>query len=286
MESIGVVIYCQGFILPGPWMYTVRELGMCDLSGHHRCVYAYQNTGPSYEKLSPETKASVDKAIDYHGVPYQPKYKNKLLSARPESCLTDDFDQFVGQFNTKSHVGVWAGDDVGKAFLIGLGCPFVEINHNDLQTLPLGCVLEEDLRRNTHCSGHFLRQILDDDDSQMHRCSLEYACALSALVRKETHYRSPTLVDDLLYQKNLWQWRAMKCLDVMMCGTDCQAEMLRAFEKGQGLEYYNDCDTGHCWWVKRLFRPGVFEPDEILEDDFSDNTLDTLTVLTPPQAKN
>ena len=283
MESIGMIIYCQGFMLPGPWMYTVRELGMCDLSGHHRCVYAYENTGPNYEKLSADAKESVDKAIEQHGVPYQPKY-----SARPVSCLTDDFDQFIGQFNTKSHVGVWAGDEVGKAFLTGLGCPFVEIKHNDLQTLPLGCVLEEEQRyRNTNCSGHYLRQILDDDDAQMHRCSLEYACALSALVRKETHYRSPTLVEDLLYQKNLWQYRCLRLLDTVLCSFDCQAEAGEAFAKGQGLEWYTDCDTGHCWWVKRIFQDGVFEPYRDDDDDFFlDRTLDTLTVLTPPKAKN
>ena len=278
MDTIGVVIYCQGFILPSPHGYAVREMGLCDLSGQHYRVFAYENEGPSFEKLSEETKESVQKQIDVHGVPYESKYP-----VRPKSCLTEDFDQFLAKYNSKPNVGVWAGDVVGRAFLEGLGVSTVVIEQSSLENLPLGCVMNEDTRyRNRHCSGHHARTHLGDEDDQMHRCSIEYVCALSALVRKETHYRSPTLVEELLYQKNLWQWRTMKLLDVVMCRWDCQVEMLKAFEKGQGLEYYNDCDTGHCWWVPRLFRPGVFEPHEMAEDDFADNTLDTLTVLVPP----
>ena len=278
MDTIGVVIYCQGFILPSPHYYVVREMGLCDVSGQHYRVFAYETDGPTFEKLSEDTKESVQKQIDVHGVPYESKYP-----VRPPSCLTDDFDQFFGEFATKPCVGVWAGDAVGRAFLEGLGASTVVIEQSSLENLPLGCVMNEDTRyHNRNCSGHHLRTHLGDEDDQMHRCSIEYVCALSALVRKETHYRSPTLLEELLYQKNLWQWRTMKLLDVVMCSWDCQVEMLKAFEKGQGLEYYSDCDTGPCWWVKRLFRPGVFEPHQIQEDDFADNTLDTLTVLIPP----
>ena len=279
MDTIGVVIYCQGFLLPSPHDYVVREMGLCDLSGKHYQVFAYENSGPSFEKLSEDTKETVQKACDVHGVPYEPKYP-----VRPTSCLTDDFDTFIAQYANKPNVGVWAGDAVGRAFMEGLGASTVLIEQTDLEYLPLGCVIDEDTRyRNRNCSSHHLRHYLGDEEDQMHRCSLEYACALSALVCKETHYRSPALVEDLLYQKNLWQWRTMRLLDVVMCSWECQAEALRAFEKGQGLEYYTDCDTQHCRWVKRFFRPGVFEPDEFEADDFADNTLDTLTVLTPPK---
>ena len=282
MDTIGVVIYCQGFILPSPHGYAVREMGLCDLSGKHYRVFAYENSGPSFEKLSEDTKETVQKAIDVHGVAYEPKYP-----ARPTSCLTVDFDTFIAKYASKANVGVWAGDAVGRAFMEGLGAPTVLIEQPTLDYLPLGCVIDEDTRyRNRNCSSHHLRQYLGDEDDQMHRCSLEYACALSALVRKETHYRSPTLVEDLLYQKNLWQWRTMRLLDVVMCSWECQVEMLKAMEKGQGLEYYTDCDTQHCRWVKRFFRPGVFEPDEFEEGDFYDCTLDTLTVLTPPKPKD
>ena len=278
MDTIGVVMYCQGFILPAPHYYVVREMGLCDVSGKHYKVFAYDTDGPSFEKLSEETKESVQKQIDVHGVSYESKYP-----VRPTSCLTDDFDKFFGEFATKPCIGVWAGDAVGRAFLEGLGASAVVIEQSSLENLPLGCVMDEDIRyHNRNCSGHYARTHLGDEDDQMHRCSIEYVCALAALVRKETHYRSPTLAEELLYQKNLWQWRTMKLLDVMMCGWDCQVEMLKAFEKGQGLEYYNDCDTGQCWWVPRIFRPGVFEPSEMVADDFSDNTLDTLTVLVPP----
>ena len=282
MESIGTVIYCQGFLLPEPLGYAVREMGLCDMSGTQRQVFTYENRGPAYEKLSDETKENVEKACDVHGVPYEPKYP-----ARPSSCLTDDFDQFVTKYATKPSVGVWAGDTVGRALLTDMGCSSVVIEHPNLQKLPLGCVIDEDTRyHNRHCSGHHLRQYVGDDYDQHHSCSLEYACALSTLVRKETHYRSPTLVEDLLYQKNLWQYRTLRLLDVVMCSFDCQAEMGRPFEKGQGLEWYSDCDTEHCWWVKRIFGPGVFEPIDFDETDFPDCTLDTLTVLTPPKTED
>ena len=282
MESIGTVIYCQGFLLPEPLGYAVREMGLCDLSGTQRQVFNYENRGPAYKKLSEETKENAQKACDVHGVPYEPKYP-----ARPSSCLTDDFDQFVAKYATKPAVGVWAGDTVGRALLTDMGCSSVVIEQSDLQQLPLGCVIDEDTRyRNKHCSGHHLRHCVGDEYDQLHRCSLEYVCALSALVRKETHYRSPTLVDDLLYQKNLWQCRTLRLLDVVLCSFDCQVEMGMAFEKGQGLEWYSDCDTEHCRWVKRIFRPGVYEPIDFDETDFPDCTLDTLTVLTPPKTKD
>ena len=278
MDSIGLVIYCQGFMLPKPYGYRVREMGLCDLSGKHRRVYSYENTGPSYETLTAHFKESVDKAIEGHGVPYQSEYPS-------QSRLTDDFDTFMAKYATKPSVGVWAGDEVGQAFLAGLGCPSVVIEHPDLQTLPLGCVLAEDTRyRNPHCSGHWLRQCTDDEDSHMHRCSLEFACALSALVRKETHYRSPTIVEDLLYEKNLWQARVERLLDVMMCSFECACEMGQAFDKGEGLEWYSDCDTSQCRFIKRIFREGVYEPySPYYRMEFPDRTLDTLTVLTPPQ---
>ena len=118
----------------------------------------------------------------------------------------------------------------------------------------------------------------------MHRCSLEFACALSALVRKETQYCSPTILQDLLYEKNLWQYRVLHLLDVMMCCTECAGEMGEAFERGEGLEWYSDCDTSPCCFIKRIFREGVYEPfSSFDETDFPDSTLDTLTVLTPPK---
>lgn len=280
MDTIGEVIYCQGFMLPGPWFYKVREMGLSDLSGKHRRVYSYENTGPNYEKLPANVKESVDKAIQRHGVPYQSKYSSK-------TSLTNDFDTFIAKYATKPAVGVWAGDEVGQAFLTGLGCPSVVIEHNDLQSLPLRCVMSEETRyRNSNCSGHYLRTILDDDDSNMHRCSLEYACALSALVRKETHYRSPTILEDLLYQKNLWQYRLERFLDVMMCCSECVCEMSQAFERGEGLEWYSDCDTSPCCFLKYIFREGVHEPFSHYEIEYADRTLDTLTVLSPPKDKD
>ena len=283
MDSIGTVIYCQGFLLPQPLGYAVREMGLCDLSGKHRQVFTYENRGPAYDKLSEETKKNVEKACDVHGVPYEPKYP-----ARPASCLTDDFDQFVSKYATKPSVGVWAGDAVGHALLAAMGYPTVVIEHPNLQKLPLGCVLDEDTRyHNRNCSGHHLRTHVGDEYDQNHRCSLEYACALSALVRKESKYRSPTLVEDLLYQKNLWQHRTLRVLDAMMCCFECAAEMGLAFEKGEGLEWYTDCDVSPCCFIKRIFKEGVYEPCTTLDETFfSDCSLDTLTVLTPPKTQD
>ena len=84
MDTIGIVIYCQGFLLPRPYGYFVREMGLCDLSGKNRKVFAYENKGPSYNKLSAEAKKAVDDACKQHGVSYEPKYPAR------SNCLTVD----------------------------------------------------------------------------------------------------------------------------------------------------------------------------------------------------
>ena len=60
--------------------------------------------------------------------------------------------------------------------------------------------------------------------------------------------------------------------------------MGQAFDKGEGLEWYSDCDTSPCCFIKRIFREGVYEPySPYYRIEFPDRTLDTLTVLTPPK---
>ena len=283
MDTIGIVIYCQGFIVPKPYGFTVREMGLCDLSGKHRTVFAYENSGPSYNKLSTEAKESVDEACKQHGVRYEPKYP-----ARSTNCLTHDFDTFVAKFSSKPNVGVWAGDAVAQAFMAGMGVSTVVIEHTDLLSLPLGSVMsDQEVQDNEHehCSRHFLREMPphEDEDSYQHRCSVEFACALAALVRKQTHYRSPTLVQDLLFQRNLWQYRMERLLDVLMCCSECAAEMSRAFDRGEGLSWYPDCDTSPCYFVKKIFQDGGHSPMDKYwnASDYHDSTMDTLSVLTP-----
>ena len=117
----------------------------------------------------------------------------------------------------------------------GLDVSTVLIEHDNLQTLPLGSVMsdKEHIDHRDSCSGHCLRQTPDNEDleeSYCHRCSVEFACALAAWVRKETPYRCPTIVQDLLYQRNLWQHRMERLLDVTMCCSKCSAELSKAFE--------------------------------------------------------
>lgn len=283
METIGIIVYCQGFLLPCPYHFTVSEMGLCDISGKHRKVFAYDNkNGPSYAKMSAEQQKSIDEQSEKHGVPYEPKYPR-----RADNCLTDDFDTFLAQFGAKdkSTVGVYKGDEVGQAFLTGLGHPSSIIEHADLQSLPLGTVLRmNEQYHNPECSGHWLCRCIDDDDSYMHRCSIEFTCALAALVRKEIKYRSPTILEDLLHQKNLWQYRMERLLDVLMCCSECQADMGRAFDRGEGLSWYSECDTHPCCFIRNIFDYGVYDPmpDSWNPSDYHDSTLDTLVVLTPP----
>ena len=284
MEDVGAVLYCQGFPLPPPYGPWVRELSLVDMTSHHRMVYSYEVDAQAYSKLSPEVKVQVDEASDTHGVPYESKYP-----ARPRSQLTEDFDGFVDTHlkAPRNKIGVWSEDVVAQAFMTGMDLykQMVLLRPNvPLQSLPLGCVLPEEERyRNPHCSGHYLRKILDDDDSHMHRCCLEYACALAAWVRKETHFRSPTVLEDLLCQKNIWQYRTYRLLDYFMCDQDCQSDMGLAFDQGRGLEWYTDCDTGPCSLIKYIFSEGVYEPfhEAYHPQLWADSTLDTLTVLPP-----
>lgn len=284
MDTIGIVIYCQGFLLPRPYGYSVREMGLCDLSGKNRKVFAYENKGPSYNKLSAEAKKAVDDACKQHGVSYEPKYPAR------SNCLTVDFDEFVAEFTPKNRpdVGVWAGDVVAQAFLEGLGLTPVLIEHENLQICPLGSVMSDDEnhQHRHECCGHRLRQPPEDEDLEetyFHRCCVEFACALAALVRKETHYRSPTLVQDLLYQRNLWQHRMERVLDAVMCSSESSADMGRAFDRGEGLSWYSDCDTGFCRIIRSIFQRGVHCKEDGFwnASDYHDSTLDTLSVLTP-----
>lgn len=288
MDSIGIILYCQGFILPPPYYFSVREMALCDLTGKNHVLFAYDpSTVPSYAKLDNKTKESVDQAVKDHGILYEPKYSHRSANA-----LTTDIDEFVAEFGrTKTpDIGVWAGDEVARAFLTGLGITPVVIECDDLQQLPMGTVIHEDQMRtyeHDDCATHFYRSprvIEDPDTDHGHRCSIEYACALAALVRKETHFRAENLLTNLLYQKNLWQTRMEKLLDAIMCCNECKVDMSTEFEKGNGLAWYPDCDTHPCCFLKNIFREGVHDGSSSYwnASDYHDSTLDTLAVLVPP----
>lgn len=187
METIGVVLYCQGFILPPPYYLSVREMALCDLSGKNHVLFAYDpsNTCPSYTKLPNEARECVDQAIADHGIPFESKYPK-----RSPNQLTNDFDEFLAEFGREKTpaIGVWSGDEVAKSFLEGLGITPVLIEEDNLQLLPLGTVLRDDeqLAYRDECAGHWKRVTPDHEDledSYCHRCCIEFACALAALVR-------------------------------------------------------------------------------------------------------
>lgn len=287
MESIGVILYCQGFFLPPPHHYSVREMALCDLSGKNHVLFSYDpsNTCPSYAKLTNEAKEMIDKAIADHGIPFDPKYPH-----RTSNDLTTNFDEFIAEFGRAKtpDIGVWAGDEVAKAFLDGLGLTPVPIEHDNLQLLPLGSVIRDNERLDYRdiCAGHWKRVTPDDEEleeSYTHRCSIEFPCALAAWVRKETHFRSPTLVKDSLHQRNIWQHRMERFLDCVMCCNECKGEMSRAFDRGEGISWYPDCDTWPCCFLKTIFKLNVHDEEDGYwnASDYQDSTLDTLPVLTP-----
>lgn len=289
MESVGVILFCQGFILPPPDYHSVREMALCDLSGKNHVLFSYDpsNISPSYAKLDNQTKETVDKAIANHGISYEPKYP-----LRSPNDLPNDFDEFIAEFGRAKtpDIGIWSGDEVAKSFLEGVGITPVLIQCDNLQLLPMGTVINEAQMHQykvQDCAGHWKRVTPDNEDletSHFHRCFIEFACALAALVRKETHFRSDDLLMNLLYQKNLWQARMEKFLHVVMCCSDCHVEMSRAFEKGEGLFWYPDCDTSPCCFLKSIFKEGVHDGINTFwnASDYQDSTLDTLAVLTPP----
>lgn len=289
MDSVGVLLYCQGFILPPPYYHSVREMALCDLSGRHHVLFSYDpsNSVPSFEKLDNSIKDTVEKAEKEHGIPYTPKYPH-----RSSNDLCTNVDEFLAEFGRAKtpNIGVWSGDKVAMSFLEGLGSKPVLIECDDLQMLPMGTVIKEtQMRQYMHedCAGRWKRVTPDNEDletSHFHRCSIEYVCALAALVRKETHFRDHDLLANLLYQKNLWQTRMEKFLHVVMCCSDCQGEMSRAFDKGEGLSWYPDCDNSPCCFLKSIFREGVHDGVNELwnASDYQDSTLDTMTVLVPP----
>lgn len=289
MDSVGIILFCQGFILPRPHYPRVREMALCDLSGRNHTLFAYDPSpsDPSYAKLNNKSRESVDDAMNTHGIPYTQKYPS-----RSQNQLTVDLDEFLTEFGRadKPNIGIWSGDEIAKSLLEGLGnTKYTLIPCDDLQLLPTGTILNDAQRHQyqvQQCASHWKRKPIeeDSDTSYLHRCSIEYVCALAAKVRKETHFRSPTLVEDLLAQKNLWEMRMEKLLDVILCCRECQGEMNRAFDKGEGLSWYPDCDNSPCCHVKRVFKEGVHDvmSEYWNPSDYHDSTLDTLAVLNEP----
>lgn len=287
MDSIWCVIHCTGFCISNE-RYIVREMAMCDLSGHHKAVFAYDLPSymPTYTKLTPEDKVIVDEAIAFHGVAYESKY-----SARNPSHRTDDLDAFEAQqgdqYGPNATWGVWNNDKVSQAFLTGLGAKFTLINHTNLCDQPYGCVLtDEELYDNSSCAGHWLRKQPEeewDDEKFDHRCSLEFACALAAFVRAETHYRSPTIINDLNEQRLLWQRRVDLLLEYMLCD-DCVCDKSAAFARGEGIVWNDsDCDLANCKVASRILSYAVHQPwnDFYTYTNYKDATLDTLCVYRP-----
>ena len=263
-------------------------MALCDLSGKNHVLFSYEpsNTCPSYGKLPNDVKESVDKSMADHGIPFDPKYPT-----RSQNDLPTDFDEFLSEFGrTKTpDIGIWSGDEIAKSFLQGVGIEPVLIEHDNLQLLPLGTVLRDDEQLNyrDECAGHWKRVTPENEDleeSYFHRCSIEFVCAVSAFVRKETHFRSPNLVKELLYQKNLWEHRMERFLDCVLCCRECQADMSKAFDRGEGLSWYPDCDNSPCCFVKNIFKLGVHdaEDEHWNASDYQDSTLDTLAVVSPP----
>lgn len=285
MDTIWCIVYCQGFCISNH-QFSVREMALCDLSSHHRAVYSYDLSPcmPMYQKLTPGDKKVVDKAISSHGVAYEPKYSTC-------NALTDDFDTFVAKFgpeNDEKTFGVWGGDEVAFTFLTGLGVPITLIEHDELFLQPLGCVLsDEEQWRNPNCAGHGFRKYsdeeLDEDAITMnHTCSLHYACALASYVRAQTHYRSPTLIEDLNEQRGLWQARCEHLLNWMLCD-NCVVEMTRAFERGEGITWNDTNCDGRCKTVGRIFQQGVHTPWNACyhASSYKDGDIDNLCVFTP-----
>ena len=73
LNEVGLLVYSQGFAMSRD-EYIIRELAFCDWTGHHHALFKYQlPMGVSYNQLSEEARAPVDRQTrTVHGLPFEP----------------------------------------------------------------------------------------------------------------------------------------------------------------------------------------------------------------------
>ena len=101
LNEVGLLVYSQGFAISRD-EYIIRELAFCDWTGHHHALFKYQlPMGVSYNQLSAEARAPVDRQTrTVHGLPFEPYTAYNRHAFHPYHQIKDDITRWCQQYLT------------------------------------------------------------------------------------------------------------------------------------------------------------------------------------------
>ena len=256
LNEVGVLAYSQGFALSRD-EYIIRELALCDWTGHHHVLFKYLlPRGVSCHQLSEEAKTRVDRQTQtVHGLPFEPHTAYNRQDFHPYHQIRDDLTRWCEQYLTpqRKRLGVFTRDGLYRELLQYPMVVLEEQGCGDLANLPIASVnvlATNDQGRNwcmDHTHGARESGVWHD------HCARVRACQMSGWLRRQSNVL-PTLYQ-VNAQRVLWQKRYDRLLDVILCNP-CKDEKDQAFARGQGLDWIPD-NCNQCRHARRIFEQTV-----------------------------
>ena len=260
LNEVGVLVFSQGFAI-SRHEYIIRELALCDWTGHHHVLFKYLlPVGLTYDQLSEEAKTRVDRQTQtVHGLPFEPYTAYNRQEFHPYHQLKADLARWCEQYLTpeRGRVGIFTMNGLYRLLhdpwfsyptvvLEGQGC-------GDLANLPIASanVLATNDHGRNWCVDH--SHGARDSGIWHHHCARVRACQMSGWLRRQTNVL-PTLYQ-INAQRVLWQRRCDRLLDYLLCN-HCKEEQDQAFANGQGLDWIPD-NCRDCRQVQRIFEQTV-----------------------------
>ena len=129
LNQVGLLAYSQGFALSRD-EYIIRELALCDWTGHHHVLFKYLLPhGVSYDQLSEKAKRRVDRQTrTVHGLPFEPSTAYNRHEFHPYRQIQDDLTRWCQRYLTpqRNRVGVFTLNGLyrpNKRLRVGNGKP-------------------------------------------------------------------------------------------------------------------------------------------------------------------
>ena len=282
LNQVGLLVFSQGFALSRD-EYIIRELALCDWTGHHHVLFKYLlPQGVSYDQLSEKAKTRVDRQTQtVHGLPFEPSTAYNRQEFHPYQQIQDDLTRWCHQYLTpqRHRVGVFTLNGLYRLFqeksyplvvLEGQGC-------RDLASLPIATanvMAANDQGRNwcmDHTEGARESGVWHD------HCAHVRVCQMSGWLRRHSHVL-PTLYQ-VNAQRVLWQKRCDRLLDVILCNP-CKDDKDKAFAQGQGLDWIPD-NCSNCRHARRIFEQTVTCREWQTPMLYADDEPHTLWAWTP-----
>ena len=108
LNQVGLLVYSQRFALSRD-EYIIRELALCDWTGHHHVLFKYLlPQGVSYDQLSEKAKTRVDRQTQtVHGLPFEPSTVYNRHEYHPYRQIQNDLTRWCQQYLTPQTESTW-----------------------------------------------------------------------------------------------------------------------------------------------------------------------------------